>query len=148
MTCWAAAAGSSSQELRPPRDPGPSSATTSWNTRRWSDAELALRESLVIRAKAQPDDWARFNTMSQLGEAVLGLGRCAEAEPLIVEGYKEMRLRQARIPAASRPRLAEAAGRVVRLYASWGQSAKAEEWRRKVGEDLLDRGFPADPFAY
>jgi tetratricopeptide (TPR) repeat protein len=107
------------------------------------EAEPVLRESLTIREKAIPDDWRRFNTMSQLGGALLGQRRYAEAEPLVVPGYEGMKAREARIPAPSRPRLADAAVRVVRLYDAWGKPEKATEWKSRLG--LAD--LPADVFA-
>jgi hypothetical protein len=109
----------------------------------WSEAEPVLRECLAIRATALPDDWSRFNTMSQLGGALLGQGRCAEAEPLVVPGYEGLKARANRIPAQGKHRLAEAAERVVRLYEAWDQPAKAAEWQARLG--LAD--LPTDVFA-
>ena len=90
-----------------------------------------------------PDDWSRFNTMSQLGGSLLGQGRYAEAEPLVVPGYEGMKAREAKIPAPGKPRLAEAAVRVVRLYEAWGKPEQAAAWKAKLG--LTD--LPADVFA-
>ena len=109
---------------------------------RWSEAEAVLRESLALRAKAPPDDWRRFFTMSLLGGALLGHGRYAEAEPLVVQGYEGMRAREAKIPAPNKPRLFEAAERVTRLYEAWGKPAQAQAWKEKLG--LAD--LPADVF--
>jgi hypothetical protein len=102
-----------------------------------------LRECLAIREKKLPDDWLRFNTMSLLGGALLGQGRYDEAEPLITHGYEGMEVRAAKIPALSKPRLAEAAVRVVRLYEAWGKPEKAGAWKARLG--LAD--MPADVFA-
>jgi hypothetical protein len=113
------------------------------NQARWTAAEPVLRESLAIRAKAIPDDWLRFYTMSQLGEALLGQERYVEAEPLVVPGYEGMKAREGRIPVPSRHRLAEAAVRVVRLYEAWGKTGQAAAWKAKLG--LAD--LPADVFA-
>jgi hypothetical protein len=44
---------------------------------------------------------------------------------------------------AARPRLTEAAARVVRLYEAWGRPAQAAEWKVKLG--LAD--LPDDVFA-
>jgi hypothetical protein len=82
--------------------------------------------------------------MSQLGGALLGQGKAAEAEPLILAGYEGLQARAARIPAPARSRLAEAAARVVQLYEAKGQPAKANEWRTRLG---LWPEFPADPFS-
>jgi hypothetical protein len=90
-----------------------------------------------------PDEWPRFNTMSQLGGALLGQGKYAEAEPLVVPGYEEMKARETKIPAQGKPRLLEAAERVIRLYEAWGKSETATEWKATLG--LAD--LPTDVFA-
>jgi hypothetical protein len=111
--------------------------------RKWPEAETILRECLAIREKAMPDDRLRFNTMSQLGGALLGQGRHAEAEPLIVSGYEGMKAREDRIPSASKIRLREASERLVRLYEAWGKPDQATAWKAKLGLNDL----PADVFA-
>ena len=101
---------------------------------KWTEAEPILRESLAIREKLQPDEWSTFNTRSLLGGSLLGQKEYAEAEPLIVSGYEGMKAREARIPPPGRPRLAEAAERVVRLYEDWGKKDKAAEWRARLAK--------------
>ena len=83
--------------------------------------------------EVQPDVWTTFNTRSLLGGSLLGQGKYAEAEPLIVSGYEGMKAREAKIPAPSKPRLHQAAERVVRLYEAWGKPDKVREWRAKLG---------------
>jgi serine/threonine protein kinase len=109
---------------------------------KWSEAEPLLREGLAIRAKAAPDDWTRFDAMSLLGEAVLGQGRYDEAEPLVVQGYEGLKARAAKIPAPDKPRLREAADRLVRLYESWGKPEQVAAWKARLG--LAD--LPKDVF--
>jgi hypothetical protein len=46
-------------------------------------------------------------------------------------------------PVSNKPRLPEAAERILRLYEAWGKPEKALEWRSKVGVADL----PADVFA-
>jgi hypothetical protein len=98
----------------------------------FAKSEPMLRECLAIREKIQPDDWWTFSTRSQLGVSLLGQKKFAEAEPLILLGYDEMRAREARIPAPLKNRLAEAEERVVKLYDDWGKPEKAAEWRAKL----------------
>jgi hypothetical protein len=110
---------------------------------RWSEAELLLRECLAIREKTGPDDFARFEAMSLLGAALMGQGRYAEAEPLVMPGYEGLNAREAKIPAEGKSLLAASALRVVRLYEAWGKPEQAAAWKKRLGlEDL-----PADVFA-
>jgi hypothetical protein len=111
----------------------------------WAEAEAPLRDCLKIREAEIPDDWLRFNTVSQLGGSLLGQGRYTEAEPLILSGYEGMKAREAKIPAPAKLRLTEAGNRVVQLYEALGKAEKVREWRTKIehqGEDL-----PPDVFA-
>jgi serine/threonine protein kinase len=113
------------------------------NQANWSEAEQVLRECFRIRAKAVPDDWTRFNTMSQLGGSLVGQKRYVEAEPLVVPGYEGMKARETKIPATAKPRLLEAAERVIWLYEAWGKPEQATAWRARLG--LTD--LPKDAFA-
>jgi tetratricopeptide (TPR) repeat protein len=110
---------------------------------RWSEAESLLREALTIYEKARRDDWRRYNAMNELGGALMGQGRYAEAEPVVVPGYEGFKAREAKIPARHKPRLAEAAERVVRLYEEWGKPGPTAAWKVKLG--LAD--LPVDVFA-
>jgi tetratricopeptide (TPR) repeat protein/tRNA A-37 threonylcarbamoyl transferase component Bud32 len=110
---------------------------------RWSEAEPPAGECLAIRAKAAPKDWQRFYAMSLFGGALLGQGRFAEAEPLVVQGYEGMRAREAATPATGKRWLREAADRLVRLYEAWDKQEQAAAWKEKLG--LAD--LPADVFA-
>jgi tetratricopeptide (TPR) repeat protein len=113
--------------------------------RKWAEAEPVLRECLAVREKVLPDDWSRFNTTSQLGGALAGQGRYAEAEPLVVAGYEGMKAREARIPLSGRPRLSEAAARLVPLFEALGRPDAAASWRARLA---ASETLPADPFQH
>jgi tetratricopeptide (TPR) repeat protein len=97
----------------------------------FTEAELLLRECLAIREKAQPDFWSTFDTQSMLGGALLGQKKYGEAEPLLLAGYEGMKKREATIPPPARPRLAEAALRLVQLYEALGKKDEAARWTRE-----------------
>jgi serine/threonine protein kinase len=100
---------------------------------RHADAGPILRDCLAIRRKAQPGDWKTFQAQSSLGAALLGQGAYTEAEPLLVAGYEGLKAREQEIPRFfARYRLAEASGRVVRLYEAWGRPDVAAAWRAKL----------------
>ena len=71
-----------------------------WKQSKWAEAEPSLRECLAIRQKAIPDDWSRYHAMSQLGEALLGQRKFADAEPLIARGYDGMHAQRSGDPAS------------------------------------------------
>jgi hypothetical protein len=112
------------------------------DARRWAEAEKTARECLSLREHKQPDDWWCFHTISQVGAALTGQKKYAEAEPLILAGYEGLKAREAKIPAPAKSRFAEAAERVVRLYEDWGKPEQAAQWKTKLGMPDL----PADVF--
>jgi hypothetical protein len=81
---------------------------------------VALRELLAFGAEKKPYSWFRYNSMSQLGEALLGQGEYAEIERLLLEGHEKMRP-----PAGYAFRKTQALARIVKLYESWGKQDKA-----------------------
>jgi tetratricopeptide (TPR) repeat protein len=99
--------------------------------RKWTDAEATLNECLAIRRKTQPDLWSTFNTMSMLGRAMLGQKQYAAAEPLLVQGFLGMKQRADKIPLQGKPRLGEAADRLIALYEARGQPDEATKWRKE-----------------
>ena len=80
--------------------------------RAWDEAQPLLAECLEIRQAEQPEDWRTFNTRSLLGAALLGKGRHAEAEPLLLAGYEGMKSRAEKVPEAAKGKLVLAADRL------------------------------------
>jgi serine/threonine protein kinase/tetratricopeptide (TPR) repeat protein len=105
----------------------------------WARAEPLLREGLAIRERWQPDAWTTFNTKSLLGDALLGQRKYAEAEPLLLAGYRGLLEREATNPAIGRVRIRPALERLVRLYEATGNAAEAAAWRK-----VLESRQPAD----
>jgi serine/threonine protein kinase len=97
-------------------------------------AEPILRESLAVLEKNQPDSWRTFDTKSLLGAALLAQKKYAEAEPLLLAGYRGLKERAAKLPAPHRGRLIEQMERLVDLYEGMGNHAKASEWGKHLAE--------------
>jgi tetratricopeptide (TPR) repeat protein len=102
------------------------------DARRWAGAEALARDALTRRERALPDDWRRFHTMSQLGTALAGQAKYAEAEPLLIGGYEGLEARQGKIPAPAKKYLAAAEVRIVPFYEAWGKFKEAARWREKL----------------
>jgi eukaryotic-like serine/threonine-protein kinase len=99
------------------------------------EAEPPLREALAIRQRQSPEGWTRFELEILLGASLLGQGKHAEAEPLILSGYRGMERLAEEIPPQIRAgRLAQAGQHVVWLYEAWGKPDQAEKWRAKLGQ--------------
>ena len=62
-----------------------------------------------------------------LAHSLVGQGRYAEAEPLVVSGYDGMKSRTAARDDAEDHWLREAADRVVNLYLCWNKPGKLAE---------------------
>jgi serine/threonine protein kinase len=108
--------------------------------KQWDEAEPLIRESLVIRENAQPDAWTTFNTKSMLGGVLLAEKKLAEAEPLLLDGYKGMKDREAAIPPQGKVRIPEALERLVKLYEAKGNEAEAAAWRGKLEAANAEQG--------
>jgi serine/threonine protein kinase/tetratricopeptide (TPR) repeat protein len=106
-------------------------------SRRWTEAETLARKCLDLRSKnqKQADSWWTFETKSELGAALAGQKKYAEAEPLLLAGHEGLRARQATIPLYDRKSVAQAAARIVPFYEAWGKKDKAAEWRARLIEE-------------
>jgi hypothetical protein len=102
-----------------------------------------LRRGGAILEEAAPDHHVRFDSMSLLGEALLGQHWSEEAEPLVVHGCEGLKARRRTITSPANSSLSDAAGRVLRLYEAWGKPAELTKWGSRVG--LAD--LPADVWA-
>ena len=92
----------------------------------------SANDRLAIRDKTQPDVWSTFNTRSQLGGALLGQKKYAEAEPLLLAGYEGMKQRAKTIPPQGKMRIPEAIERLVLLYEATDKKDEAAKWRKAM----------------
>jgi tetratricopeptide (TPR) repeat protein len=102
----------------------------------FTEAEPVLRECLTIREQAQPAAWSTANARSLLGGALLGQGKHAEAEPLLVKGWEGLKAAESTIPPQGRGNLVPALARLVRLYEATGREEAAAPYRGELGRRL------------
>jgi hypothetical protein len=76
-----------------------------------------------MRRYQEPKNWVTYLTASDLGSVLLRQGKAEEAEPLLLEGFREMKAREGAMPTRSRYLLGEAAGRLADLAAARGNAA-------------------------
>jgi tetratricopeptide (TPR) repeat protein len=104
---------------------GPTHAETLWIQSELGDillldhhpeeAAAVLQSALERSAAGKIEPWRAALTRSRLGEALAETGHAAAAEPLLVQGYADLRADEARIPAFVRFEVAKAAERLRRL---------------------------------
>jgi serine/threonine protein kinase/tetratricopeptide (TPR) repeat protein len=99
-----------------------------------AEAEEFLNESLAIRKKEHPNEWAAFHTQTLLGAALLGQADYAQAESQLLEGFDGMSARAKQIPNFRPNVLKHAGGWLVELYSKWGKSEKAADWKQKLDQ--------------
>jgi hypothetical protein len=87
-------------------------ATLYLEASRWGQAEPLLNACLKLRESKKSDDWRLYQTMSQLGAALAGQNKRAEAEPLLIRGYEGLKARELKIPFFRRKEVSEAAARL------------------------------------
>lgn len=66
----------------------------------------------------------------------------AEAEPLLLDGFKGTKERETDMPAQSRARFSEAPERLVKLYEAKGNEAEAAAWRSKLDGARAEQAKP------
>ncbi len=98
---------------------------------KFAQSETLAREALEFNRKKQPDHWQLFRAESLVGASLAGQKKYAEAEPLLLEGYRGMTERQDRIEGWNRYHLDRAHEWLVQLYQAWGKPGKVAEWRKK-----------------
>jgi hypothetical protein len=89
--------------------------------------------------------WLFFNTKSVLVESLSKQGesaassdlaeqKSANAEQLLLEGYRGMVQRKDTIPPSTRIRLSQALQRLVDLYTAWEEPVEAASWQKALDE--------------
>ena len=76
-----------------------------------------------------PDGWRGPHARSLLGAALLGQRKYADAEPHLTAGYAGLAARATAIPPRDRPRLGEAADRLIELYTATNKPDEVKRWR-------------------
>ena len=112
---------------------------------KFAEAGPPARESRALCEKNEPDRWTTPYAGALLGASLLGQGRYADAEPLLVQGYQGMKQREAQIPAQGKIYLIQALERLVRLSDALGKKDEAARYRKALGETNAAASPPGGP---
>jgi tetratricopeptide (TPR) repeat protein len=114
---------------------------TQLHDQKYAEAEASLREACTGLANSKngfSDHRQRYACESELGASLVGQKDYAEAEPLLLNGYKGLvrteRVLDLMYAAHIEPRMTavEAAGWIARMYEEWGKPQQAAEWRQRA----------------
>jgi tetratricopeptide (TPR) repeat protein len=97
---------------------------------KYAEAETLLRESLNAKDNEGPYSWQPFERRSLLGLSLMEQSKFAEAEPLLLAGYRGLLQRKSVLPVAVS--VEQAGERVVQLYTRWGKPDQAAQWSQQV----------------
>ena len=97
---------------------------------KYPEAETLLRESLNAKDSEGPYSWPPFERRSLLGLSLMEQSKFAEAEPLLLAGYRGLLQRKSTLPVAVS--VEQAGAGIVQLYTRWGKADQAAQWRREV----------------
>ena len=100
--------------------------------RKYAAAEPFLREALNSQEKDNRHTWVRYNSESLLGISLAGQEKYAEAEPLLLSGYKGLLKRKATIPWERQSALKNRAEWILTLYENWGKPDKVAIWQEQL----------------
>jgi serine/threonine protein kinase/tetratricopeptide (TPR) repeat protein len=107
---------------------------------KFAQSEVLAREAVEADRKKRPEDWQTFFAQSLLGASLAGQKKYAEAEPLLLEGYRGMEARKGRMAVPDRYHPDRAGEWIVQLYQAWGKPKKVAEWeqQRKQNKSAAD----------
>ena len=109
----------------------------------YARAEPYLRECLARCIRTNPDRLERFAAETWLGKCLRAQKKYTEAEARLLSACSGLKALRESVSPEPKGDLGRAMEELVRLYSTWGQTDKAEEWRRK----RADLDFPINPFA-
>jgi WD40 repeat protein len=92
-------------------------------------AEEWLRKCLVEREKKEPNSFRLASTQSMLGRVLAGEKKFAEAESLLLAGYKGLKDHASTTPIWGKYYLPDTEVWLAELYENWGKPDEAKKWR-------------------
>jgi tetratricopeptide (TPR) repeat protein len=105
-------------------------ATVYVSQQKFVQSEPLAREAFEFFRKKQPDDWQGFRAESLVGASLAGQKKYAEAEPLLLDGYRGMSERTSSMGVPNRYHVDRADAWIVQLYQAWGKPDRALAWRQ------------------
>ena len=94
-----------------------------------AESEPVIRHVMEVNRSKQPGSWQFFLAESLLGASLAQQRKYAEAEPLLLEGYRGMEARKQRIDASNAHYLERVREAIFQLYQASGRPGEAAHWQ-------------------
>ena len=125
------------KQMRTQANPDPVSLASSLATlgasqmlcKKFEDAEASFRESAEVFTKYIPEAWPSFVQKANIGAALLGQKKYAEAEPILVEGIEALKARRQSVPTSLYIQLLET---IIELYEATDRTDEARRYRQEL----------------
>ena len=95
----------------------------------FTDAEPLLRECLACLEKTQPTARGTFQAHANLGTALLGQKKYADAEPHLLKAYEGLKVLEKTLSAQTRGSLPETLDRLIELYTVTNKPDEVKKWQ-------------------
>jgi len=99
---------------------------------KFAECERLAREIMTITKKKLPDEYMPYHAEMLVGASLSGQKEYADAEPLLLEGYRGMLARKEQIGVPHLFYLDRSRDWILNLYQAWGKPEQATEWREKM----------------
>jgi tetratricopeptide (TPR) repeat protein len=93
-------------------------------------SEPLAREALAFFRNKQPNDWQGFRAESLVGASLAGQQKYADAEPILLDGYRGMWERRNSMGLPNLYYVNRAGSWITQLYEAWGKPDRAAAWRQ------------------
>jgi tetratricopeptide (TPR) repeat protein len=125
------------KQMRTQKNPDPISLASSLATlgasqmlcKKFEDAEASFRESAELFTKYIPEAWPSFVQKANIGAALLGQKKYAEAEPILVEGIEALKARRQSVPTLLYIQLLET---IIELYEATDRTDEVRRYRQEL----------------
>ena len=101
---------------------------------KFTEAELLARKCLEMRNRYPHSHGETFQAGIMLGESLLGQGKFAEAEPLLLAGYEGLKQHRQMTDESGHLLFRESIKRLIQLFEATAQPTKATEYEQRLME--------------
>ena len=98
------------------------------NQKKWAKAEQTYRDCAASLNKVNPELWTKWLIEARIGQTLMEQKKYAEAEPLLLKAYDNLKKNEKQIPPAQKYRLPEVVDDMIQLYRLMERPDDVKKW--------------------